>query len=78
METYNLLIIDRIEGETAVCENEEKQHVEIFLSQISGVPREGDCLRPAEVPGRYIIDLDATAMRRKEMMSRQKRIFGKN
>lgn len=76
MERNQSLIIDRIEGDIAVCENAAKRHIELRLSEISGPAREGDILRP-ELNGGYTVDTTATAQRREKMMCRQNKLFGK-
>lgn len=76
MERDQSLIIDRIEGDIAVCENAERCHIELKLSEISGPAREGDILRP-ELDDGYTVDTTATAQRREKMMRRQNKLFGK-
>ena len=57
-----MLIIDRFEGETAICESgAETLHIPRAL--LPGKAREGDVLTPAG-DGLFAVDEDATAMRR--------------
>ena len=67
-----MLIIDRIEGDTAVCES-GADTLNIPLSQLKGSPKSGDVLkRKGEI---YIIDESSTAARRRRMAELQNDIF---
>ena len=71
----NILIVDRIEEEFAVCEDETLAFRRILLSQLPPNVREGDCLRPAG--DGYIIDGEETARRRalnKQLFDRLKKV----
>lgn len=78
MELKSYLIIDRIEGEIAVCEDDAHRHFEIRLANISGTAREGDLLYPDPDGSRYQIDAAATARRRRELLNRQRNLFEKH
>lgn len=39
-----MLIVDRIQGEIAICEDEFLEKVELLLTQIQSGVKEGDCL----------------------------------
>lgn len=68
----NMLIIDRIEGDIAVCES-DSDTLNIPLSQIKGTPKSGDVLkRKGEI---YIIDESSTAGRQRRMTELQNDIF---
>jgi len=58
----NILIVDRIESNFAICERSDKSFTQIPLSQLPPGVREGDCL--CQEGGRYIIDTEETARRR--------------
>lgn len=61
-----MIIIDRFEGEYAVCEEEDggfKKLPRVFLPAGS---REGDCLIPAP-DGSWQVDRAATAQRRQQI-----------
>jgi len=60
-------IIDRFEGDYAVCEDENKQMIDIERDKIPAEAREGDVL--IQQGDKYIIDLDETN-RRKEKIQR--------
>lgn len=57
-----MLIIDRIEGDFAVCERADRTMTEIPLAELPGDVREGDCLRESD--GGYIVDMEETRRRR--------------
>ena len=58
----NILIVDRIEGEFAVCEDESLVFHNILLSRLPVGVREGDCLR--QTGDGYVIDKEEAARRR--------------
>ena len=73
-----MLIVDRIEGSVAVCEDEKANPIRIGLDQLPENVSEGDVLVQHE--GQYQIDISATAGRRarlREKMDRLKRRLGK-
>lgn len=59
-----LLIVDRIEGEYAVCEEPLGNRQDIPLSQLPEGLREGDCLWEEE--GSYRLDREESARRRQK------------
>ncbi len=69
-----MLIIDRFEGDFAVCEL-DGGHKNIPLQKIDGTPREGDVL--IENGERYEISKEETARRRRKMIERQRNLFGR-
>ncbi|MEG1448076.1 MAG: DUF3006 domain-containing protein [Oscillospiraceae bacterium] len=56
------LIIDRFEGELAICEDENKKHHEIKRDTLPSYAKEGDVLVVED--GKYIIDTNKTAENR--------------
>ena len=70
----DMLVVDRIEGAFAICEDESLAFRRIALSELPKGLREGDCLRPAG--DGYTIDSDETNRRRtlnKQLFERLKR-----
>jgi hypothetical protein len=67
-----MLIIDRIEGRTAVAET-DTGHENIPLDSIKGEPREGDVL--IETNGFFEIDRTETENRRKKIAERSKKLW---
>lgn len=59
-----LLVIDRIEGDTAVCETPDRNRRHIPLSLLPPGVREGDCLR-TQPDGTLVVDEDETSRRRR-------------
>ena len=69
-----MLIIDRIEGSVAICEDEEANQIRISLNQLPENISEGDMIVMRE--GRYQIDLAGTEQRKariREKIDRLKR-----
>jgi len=62
------IIVDRIEGDIAICEQAGRM-LEIPLTEISGLAQEGDLLYLDE-GGYYHADAAATARRRAELTAR--------
>lgn len=56
------LIIDRFEGEYAVCEAEDRKMVLVKRGEIKGQAREGDVIKREDKY--YIVDVEETAKRR--------------
>lgn len=69
------LSIDRIENGIAVCEDDNRNRVEIPLEKIEGTPKEGDLLVPEN--GGYVVDVEETAHRRETVLRLQRKLFGK-
>lgn len=61
----NLLIVDRIEGDFALCEDEERRRFSLALADLPPGLGEGDCLRRMDA-GRYAIDAGERERRRKK------------
>lgn len=68
-----MLIIDRIEGEFAVCEAEGRVFRTLPLADLPQGVKEGDCLR--ESGGCYAVDTEETARRRAENVRRMRAMF---
>lgn len=58
-----MLIIDRFEGNYAVCEDENRQMQNVELSLIEGNPKEGDIIENNN--GLFKINVEETKKRRK-------------
>lgn len=67
-----MLIIDRFEGEFALCEDEGRQMRRIPRAELPAQAREGDCLTCEE--GRLRIDSQAAEARRKANAARFRRL----
>lgn len=67
-----MLVIDRIEGDIAVCEAAEGRR-EIPLAELPAEAREGDCL--VLVDGVWQIDREETLRRRQQNHSRAAGLF---
>lgn len=67
-----MMIVDRIEGETAVCEDGGVR-TELSLSQLPAGVREGDVL--VSGPEGWQIDRQATEARRTAVIRRSRRLF---
>jgi hypothetical protein len=59
------VIIDRFEGDFAVCEKEDRTMIDIEISKLPSEAKEGDVLDISD--GVIIIDLEATESRKKEI-----------
>ena len=70
-----MLIVDRIEGETALCEQADRTMLSIPLAQLPEGVREGDCLICRD--GAYTIDTEEAARRRKQNSDRLLRLMKK-
>lgn len=68
-------IVDRIEESTVILETDKKTHLCVSLSEFAESMREGDVVyrRP---DGKYSVDADKTAERKKALLALQKKIFG--
>ena len=68
-------IVDRIEGDYAVCENSETFDMEnIPLSDLPEGIEEGNCIR--HVNDEYIRDLEIEEQRRNDLNEKVKRAWG--
>ena len=67
------IVVDRITGEIAVCEEPNRTMREIPLALLPPQVSEGDCLYISE--GVYYIDKDETLRRREQNVQRLKRLL---
>ncbi|NLO09150.1 MAG: DUF3006 domain-containing protein [Clostridiales bacterium] len=67
-------IVDRLEGLYAVCENEEKEFLNIRIDLLPPETKEGDCLYTNE-DGVYVIDYETTEENRKRIRSKLDSLF---
>lgn len=67
-----MMIIDRFEGEFAVCELNGKL-CNILKNQIDGNPKEGDVL--ISQGDRYSVSKEDTRRRRSKMIEKQRKLF---
>ncbi len=65
VEGESVLIVDRFEGNYAICENEEGNMVNILLKNLPGEVKEGDCIE--QVGGSYKINKEYTKRLRDEI-----------
>ena len=75
MKETNQWVVDRLEGDFAVCESRERKMREIPLKQFGYPPREGDVVY--EEHGILQKDEEAIADRKKEMKSRFSKLIKK-
>ncbi len=68
-----MLVIDRFEGDSAVCVDDEGNTTVLDRGALTGRVREGAVL--AEADGGYAVDEEATKARRKKMRERLDRLF---
>ncbi|MNI88848.1 hypothetical protein D3C73_1461850 [compost metagenome] len=61
----SIYIVDRIEGRCAVCETEKKEMVDIELTSIFGIVKEGKVILKRE--DGYYVDEEATIKRKDEI-----------
>lgn len=66
-------IVDRFEGDYAVCETEDRSFVNINRYRLPSGTKEGDCL--IEKNGSFLIDTDATEKRRKLIRKKLDSLF---
>ncbi|MDL2257647.1 DUF3006 domain-containing protein [Eubacteriales bacterium OttesenSCG-928-K08] len=70
-----MLIVDRFEGEYAVCELSPDTFMHLSLAKIDGDVREGDVLSYHN--GRFVADVKSTAQRSNAMREKTNRLFQK-
>ena len=68
------VIIDRFEGNYAVCEKEDRSMVDIKKSKIPGIAKEGDVLSINNDV--IIIDVEETQKRRRKVEKLTKDLWG--
>lgn len=78
MTDNSYLIIDRIEGDMAVCEDSGNHHLNIPIAGIAGSVEEGDLLRRNPNGSGYVVDLEETERRRRKLFRRQSNLFRRN
>jgi hypothetical protein len=71
------LTVDRFEGGIAVCESDDG-NINIAVADLPEGVAEGDILVYNEDIGSYYIDKEATEKRKKQMLDRLNRLFGKH
>ncbi len=69
-------MIDRFEGEYAVCEDEEQRLFAIGIEELPPGAGEGSVLLISE-EGELLLDEEETERRRKRIAEKQRRIFEK-
>ena len=67
------LIVDRIEGNLAVCEKSDKSMVDIHLTKLPDDVKAGDVL--IEKDGNYELDLTETEKRKKRIQALMEDLF---
>ncbi len=70
-----MYILDRFEGDFAVCEAEDLTMVNIPVSLLPAGAKRGSVL-VKDAAGGYRLDLDAEARRKNKIRDLEKRIFG--
>lgn len=70
-----MLIIDRFEGEYAICECDDGNMIQIRRDLIAADAREGDVLIPGQ--NAYTVDAAATLKRRRHIRQKTDRLFSK-
>ena len=68
------LIIDRIEGTYAICEDQEKKMFAISLNELPQGAKPGDVLQISGA-GELSVDQEETQRRRKKMAGLQSKLF---
>lgn len=69
-----MIVVDRIENGIAICEL-DNELTQIPLESISGNVSEGVVLIKED--NKYIVDLERTDLRRKEIFEKQRKLFSK-
>ena len=70
------LTVDRVEGNIVVCENEEREMVEINVSEFCGSPKSGDIVETND-EGKYEILSEETEIRKENITKRFLNLFKK-
>lgn len=68
-----IFIVDRFEGEFAVCEDEQRNIHRIKKEQLSDQIKEGDCICWKD--NQYVVDVDATKKRKEKINEWMKKVF---
>jgi len=69
------LTIDRIEGEVVICENSQKEMLELPLHIFPVGVKEGDVVNYIE--GTIMADHESTSLQKKKMAEKMNRLFHK-
>ncbi|MDF2540511.1 MAG: hypothetical protein K0S47_229 [Herbinix sp.] len=67
-------IIDRFEGEFAVCEGKDKSFHPILKLQLPTDAKEGDCIIKDSM-GKFMIDQEETRARKQRIRSKLNKLF---
>ena len=70
------LTVDRVEGNIVVCENENREMVEIDVSEFEGLPKSGDIVETND-KGKYEILSEETEIRKENITKRFLNLFKK-
>ena len=68
-----MYIVDRFEGEFAICEDDNKKMHPIKKAELPKDVREGDCIRVIEHG--YVIDVEATKERKEKVSKLMSSLF---
>ncbi len=71
-----MIIIDRIEGNFAVCEFDGKDMCSVDLKDFAYTPKEGDCIYKSD--GKYFYDEAMTLQRQKQIKELMSSVFKKS
>lgn len=66
-------IVDRVEGEIAVCERDDMKFFDILLAELPQDVKAGDCLVLSD--GVWSVDVDETAMRKQRIDKKMRDLF---
>ena len=69
-----MLFVDRIEGDLAVCETEDGEHLTLPLGCLPDGVREGSVLERDEA-GSFLLNAETEEKRRSELLKRQNELF---
>lgn len=75
MKIIKKLVIDRFEGEYAVCESEDQKYFAIETAELPEGAKEG-CVLVVSEEGELFLDLEETERRRQRIAEKQRGIFG--
>lgn len=67
-------VIDRFEGDYAVCENTEQEYALFLISRLPPDAKEGSVLRVDE-NNTIVVDFEETEARRSRILEKQNRLF---
>lgn len=68
------LTVDRIEENIVVCENEEREIIEIKIDEFIEIPKSGDVVK-RNSEGRYEILVEETENKKEEIQNRFSKLF---